>query len=83
MSPPLVYLSAAARRQASALLPDRVVEREVEAAILNGQVRYQPRPLRVIGADWEAEVRREHGNLRPRPRAWRILRIERRTRDVQ
>lgn len=73
---PLVYATLAASEQARRLLPGRVLEVEVADAILAGNVIGVNRSCRVLGDDWQAHVERVPGRLRPKPRAWLVLRLE-------
>ena len=72
----LVYSTDRARREAPRLIPPGAVpERVVEKQILNGCVVGGKRAL-VFGPGWEAQVVKEPGRLRARPRAWRVICIQ-------
>lgn len=76
---PLVYASVAAVEQARRILPaGRCLEVEVAEAILAGSVIGGNASGRVLGDGWVAHVERTPGRLRPRPRAWLVVRLERR-----
>lgn len=74
---PLVYANVAATKQARRLLPGRVLELEVERAIMANRVGmggvevYLERGLVAL-------CTRVPGRHRPRPRAWYVARLERR-----
>ena len=72
----LVYATDSARREAPRLIPPgAVLERVVEKQILNGCVVGGKRAI-VFGGGWEAQLVREPGRLRARPRAWRVICIQ-------
>lgn len=75
-SVPLVYSSEVARRQAFQVMPGVVLERAVAREIVRGNVIGGNRTGRVLGEGWIAHVQRTEGRLRPRPRAWLVIRVE-------
>jgi hypothetical protein len=75
---PLLYVSRAVARHAGRLLPGRMLEREVQEAILAGNVNAGRHGGYVFGDTWVARVARVPGRLREKPRAWLVVAIERR-----
>lgn len=78
--PPLVYASPAAIRVAHRLLPGRVLENEVERAIVEGRVALSGRRAnergRAWGPGWGAVIVRTPGKYRKSPRAWTVVGLE-------
>lgn len=74
---PLVYASQRAREQARRLMPGRLLEREVERAIVRGDVDASQRGGFVFLDELGVVARcvREPGRVRPSPRAWTIVHV--------
>jgi hypothetical protein len=76
---PLVYIDAAALRQARELMePNVVPELAIRDAIIAGHASVG-RVGRVLdpGGIWVAHVERRPGKFRPRPRSWHVCAITR------
>jgi hypothetical protein len=75
--PPLVYATPTALGQARRLMPGRLLERDVERAIVRGDVHASQQGgfvfLDELGV--VARCMREPGRVRPRPRAWTIVHV--------
>lgn len=81
----LVYASGRARREALDLLPaDLVLEREVEKAILRGDV-CAGRAGFVFVDEYRAvaKIKRLPGRLRDRPRQWLVVGLEKNRNDEE
>jgi hypothetical protein len=76
---PLVYATRSAAREAARLLATgQVLETAVAASIAEGRVRIAAGTATIdVGDGLRVTAVRRPGAIRPRPRAWLVLRIER------